>query len=51
MQLRPHDGRPALSIDKPKVLDDTYRLTVHDDALDRGLVFALADTMEVRQHR
>jgi hypothetical protein len=33
------------------VLDDWYRLTVHDDAADRQLLFALAVTMEARQHR
>jgi hypothetical protein len=43
------DGEPAFSIDKPKVLDDWYRLTVHDDALDRQLLFALTVTMEARQ--
>jgi hypothetical protein len=40
----------AFSIEKPKVLDDWYKLTVHDDAVDRPLLFALAVTMEARQH-
>ncbi len=44
-------GQRAFSIDKPKVLDDWYRLTVHDDAVARPLLFALAVTMEARQHR
>jgi uncharacterized protein YxjI len=43
------DGEPAFSIDKPRVLDDWYRLTVHDDAVDRQLLFALAITMEARR--
>lgn len=43
------DGEPMFSIEKPKVLDDWYRLTVHDDAVDRMLLFALAVTMEARQ--
>jgi hypothetical protein len=44
------DGRPVFSIDKPKVFDDWYRLSVHEDALDRWLLFALAVTVEARQH-
>ncbi|RAJ56595.1 hypothetical protein K378_05596 [Streptomyces sp. Amel2xB2] len=43
------DGEPAFSIDKPKVFDDWYRLTVHEDDVDRRLLFALAVTMEARQ--
>lgn len=43
------DGERMLSIEKPKVLDDWYRLTVFDDALDRTLLFALVVTMEARQ--
>jgi hypothetical protein len=43
------DGQPAFSIEKPKVLDDWYRLTVPDDAVSRPLLFALAVTMEARQ--
>ncbi len=43
------DGEPMFSIDKPKVLDDWYRLTVHEDSVDRRLLFALAVTMEARQ--
>lgn len=43
------DGEPAFSIDKPKVFDDWYRLTVHQEAVDRQLLFALAVTMEARQ--
>jgi hypothetical protein len=45
------DGQPSFSIDKPKVLDDWYRITVHDDAVDQNLLFALAVTMEARLHR
>jgi hypothetical protein len=44
------DGQLAFAIDKPRVLDDWYRLTVHDDAVSRPLLFALAVTMEARQH-
>ncbi|MFJ2956495.1 hypothetical protein [Streptomyces sp. NPDC087270] len=43
------DGEPVFSIDKPKVFDDWYRLTVHEDSVDRQLLFALAVTMEARQ--
>jgi hypothetical protein len=43
------DGEPAFSIEKPKVLDDWYKLTVRDDAVSRPLLFALAVTMEARQ--
>jgi len=43
------DGKPVFSIEKPKVLDDWYKLTVHEDAIDRQLLFALAVTMEARQ--
>ncbi|WP_329122149.1 hypothetical protein [Streptomyces sp. NBC_01465] len=43
------DGKTAFSIEKPKVLDDWYKLTVHEDAIDRQLLFALAVTMEARQ--
>jgi hypothetical protein len=44
------DGQPVFSIEKPKVLDDWYKLIVHEDAVDRQLLFALAVTMEARQH-
>ena len=44
------DGTVAFSIEKPKVLDDWYKLTVHDDAVSPPLLFALAVTMEARQH-
>ncbi|MEV0280032.1 hypothetical protein AB0I22_27070 [Streptomyces sp. NPDC050610] len=43
------DGKTAFSIEKPKVFDDWYKLTVHDDAVDLQLLFALAVTMEARQ--
>jgi hypothetical protein len=43
------DGEPGFSVEKPKVLDDWYKLTVHEDAIDRELLFALAVTMEARQ--
>lgn len=43
------ESEPVFSIDKPKMLDDWYRLTVHEDAVDRQLLFALAVTMEARQ--
>ncbi|MFI6346477.1 hypothetical protein [Streptomyces sp. NPDC050560] len=43
------DGEVVFSIDKPKVFDDWYRLTVHEEAVDRQLLFALAVTMEARQ--
>jgi hypothetical protein len=43
------DGSRMLSIEKPKVFDDWYRLTVHADALDPVLLFALTITMESRQ--
>ncbi len=43
------DGTPVLSIEKPKVLDDWYKLTVREDAMNRQLVFALAIAMEARQ--
>ncbi|MEU6990960.1 hypothetical protein ABZ953_09940 [Streptomyces sp. NPDC046465] len=43
------EGELVFSIDKPKVFDDWYRLTVHVDAVDRQLLFALAVTMEARQ--
>ncbi|WP_301124670.1 hypothetical protein [Streptomyces cacaoi] len=43
------DGEPVFSIDKPKVFDDWYRLTVREDDVDRRLLFALAVTMEARQ--
>jgi hypothetical protein len=43
------DKKPEFSIEKPKVLDDWYKLTVHDAAIDRHLLFALAITMEARQ--
>lgn len=45
------DGEPVFSIDKPRVFDDWYRLTVHEDDVDRQLVFALSVTMEARQTR
>jgi hypothetical protein len=44
------DGEPVFSIEKPRVLGDWYKLTVHEDAIDRQLLFALAVTMEARQH-
>ena len=45
------DGEPVLSIEKPKVFDDWYRVTARDDTLDRRLLYALAVTMESRiQH-
>jgi hypothetical protein len=40
------DGEAMFSIEKPKTLEDWYRLTVYDDTVDRRLVFALAITME-----
>ncbi len=43
------DGNIAFSIEKPKVFDDWYMLTVHDEAIDRLLLFALAVAMEFRQ--
>ncbi|WP_052589628.1 hypothetical protein [Luteipulveratus mongoliensis] len=43
------DDDQLFSIEKPKVLDDWYRLTVHHESLDRTLLFALAITMEARQ--
>ncbi|MFJ8825304.1 hypothetical protein ACIREE_26435 [Streptomyces sp. NPDC102467] len=43
------DGKTAFSIEKPKLFDDWYKLTVHEDAVDRQLLFALAVTMEARQ--
>ncbi|MFJ9406707.1 hypothetical protein [Streptomyces sp. NPDC101393] len=43
------DGKAAFSIEKPKVLDVWYKLTVHEDGVDRHLLFALAVTMEARQ--
>jgi hypothetical protein len=45
-----HDGAIVFSIEKPKVLDDWYKVTVHEDALDPQLLMALAVTMEARQH-
>lgn len=45
------DGKPVFLIEKPKVFDDWYKLTVHEDAIDRQLLFALAVTMEARQRR
>ncbi|MET9143977.1 MULTISPECIES: hypothetical protein [unclassified Streptomyces] len=46
---RTRDGEPVFSVDKPKVFDDWYRLTVHEDTVDRQLLFALVVTMEARQ--
>jgi len=47
----PEDGGEAvLSIEKPKMLDDWYRILVEDDRLDPVLLFALTVTMEARQH-
>ena len=43
------DGEAMFSIEKPKVLDDWYRLTVRSEAVNRTLLFALAITMEARQ--
>ena len=43
------DGERMFSIEKPKVLDDWYRLTVYAQSIDRLLLFALAITMETRQ--
>lgn len=43
------DGQLVFSIEKPRVFDDWYRLTVHEDGVDRQLLFALAVTMEARQ--
>lgn len=43
------DGTLMFSIDKPKVLDDWYRITVREPSINRVLVFALAVTMEARQ--
>jgi hypothetical protein len=40
------DGEPMFSIEKPKVLADWYRLTLHNDAVEPQLVFALAIMME-----
>ena len=44
-----HEGARLFSIEKPKVFDDWYRLTVYADSVDRTLLFALAVTMEARQ--
>jgi hypothetical protein len=44
------DGEAAFSIDKPKVFDDWYKLTVYEDAIARPLLFALVVTMEARLH-
>lgn len=43
------DDALAFSIEKPKVLDDWYRLELVDDDLDRTAVIALAIAMEARQ--
>lgn len=43
------DGETRFSIEKPRVLDDWYRITSHDPAIDRRLLFALALVMESRQ--
>lgn len=43
------DGGPAFSVEKPKLLEDWYRLTLHDDALDTDLLCALVIAMETRQ--
>ncbi|SDS22824.1 hypothetical protein [Microlunatus soli] len=42
-------GGVGFSIEKPKVLDDWYRITVHDQSIDDILLLALAITMEARQ--
>jgi len=41
-------GEPMFSIEKPKVLDDWYRLTVHSPELAPIALFALVITMESR---
>ncbi|RKS77485.1 hypothetical protein CLV35_1171 [Motilibacter peucedani] len=43
------DGIQAFTLEKPKVFDDWYKLTVQDDDADRLLLFALAITMEARR--
>jgi hypothetical protein len=43
------EGGPAFSIEKPKLLDDWYRLTIEDSALDADLLLALVIAMETRQ--
>jgi hypothetical protein len=43
------DDERMFSIEKPKLLDDWYRLTVFTESIDRTLLFALAITMEARQ--
>lgn len=43
------DDTPMFSIEKPKLLDDWYRLKVYVDSTDLILLFALAVTMEARQ--
>lgn len=42
------DGETVFSIEKPKVLEDWYRLVLHGAAADPLLVSALAITMETR---
>lgn len=44
-------GDEMFSIEKPKVLDDWYRVILHDESIDRTLLFALTVTMEARQRR
>jgi uncharacterized protein YxjI len=44
------DGEVAASIEKPKVLDDWYRIVVHDEAIDPRLLFGLAIMLEAREH-
>lgn len=43
------DGERMFSIEKVKVFDDWYRLTINDPVVTRLLVFAVAITMESRQ--
>lgn len=43
------ESGPAFSIEKPRLLEDWYRLTVHDRALDADLLLALVVAMETRQ--
>lgn len=42
------DGELMFSIEKPKVFDDWYRLTVRSDRLEPMLLFGLVMTMEFR---
>jgi hypothetical protein len=43
------NGARLFSIEKPKLLEDWYRLTVFADSIDRTLLFTVAVTMEARQ--